>query len=72
MPVTAREASTYTGVYTVEYSQDMGHNVAMMAESAGLRLSERSPGGWPRCPPTPAIRHTLVPGTPCLPELTKE
>merc|ERR1712048_739828 len=33
MPVAAREASIYTGVTTAEYFRDMGHNVAMMADS---------------------------------------
>jgi V/A-type H+-transporting ATPase subunit A len=33
MPVAAREASIYTGISLAEYYRDMGHNVAMMADS---------------------------------------
>lgn len=33
MPVTAREASIYTGMTIAEYFRDMGYNVAMMADS---------------------------------------
>lgn len=33
MPVTAREASIYTGMSIAEYFRDMGYNVAMMADS---------------------------------------
>jgi len=33
MPVSAREASIYTGVTIAEYFRDMGYNVAMMADS---------------------------------------
>ncbi len=33
MPVTAREASIYTGITIAEYYRDMGHNVAIMADS---------------------------------------
>ena len=34
MPVTAREASIYTGLTLAEYYRDMGYNVAMMADSS--------------------------------------
>ena len=33
MPVSAREASIYTGVTIAEYFRDMGYNVALMADS---------------------------------------
>jgi V/A-type H+-transporting ATPase subunit A len=33
MPVTAREASIYTGITIAEYFRDMGYNVAIMADS---------------------------------------
>jgi len=33
MPVTAREASIYTGITIAEYFRDMGYNVALMADS---------------------------------------
>jgi V/A-type H+-transporting ATPase subunit A len=33
MPVSAREASVYTGVTIAEYFRDMGYNVAVMADS---------------------------------------
>jgi V/A-type H+/Na+-transporting ATPase subunit A len=33
MPVAAREASLYTGLTIAEYYRDMGHDVAMMADS---------------------------------------
>jgi len=33
MPVTARESSIYTGVTIAEYFRDMGHHVAVMADS---------------------------------------
>lgn len=33
MPVTAREASIYTGITIGEYFRDMGYNVALMADS---------------------------------------
>ncbi len=33
MPVTAREASIYTGITIAEYYRDMGHHVAIMADS---------------------------------------
>jgi V/A-type H+-transporting ATPase subunit A len=33
MPVSAREASIYTGVTIAEYFRDMGYNVAMLADS---------------------------------------
>ncbi len=33
MPVAAREASIYTGVAIAEYYRDMGHHVALMADS---------------------------------------
>ncbi|MDD1776303.1 MAG: V-type ATP synthase subunit A [Candidatus Methanomethylicus sp.] len=33
MPVSAREASVYTGVTIAEYFRDMGYNVAIMADS---------------------------------------
>jgi len=33
MPVTAREASIYTGISIAEYFRDMGYNVALMADS---------------------------------------
>ncbi|RLD08192.1 MAG: V-type ATP synthase subunit A, partial [Chlamydiae bacterium] len=33
MPVTAREASIYTGITIAEYYRDMGYNVAIMADS---------------------------------------
>ena len=33
MPVAAREASVYTGMTIAEYFRDMGHNVALMADS---------------------------------------
>lgn len=33
MPVAAREASIYTGITLSEYFRDMGHHVAMMADS---------------------------------------
>lgn len=33
MPVTAREASIYTGISIAEYFRDMGYNVAVMADS---------------------------------------
>ncbi|WP_036224517.1 V-type ATP synthase subunit A [Mesoaciditoga lauensis] len=33
MPVSAREASIYTGVTMAEYFRDMGYNVALMADS---------------------------------------
>lgn len=33
MPVTAREASIYTGITMAEYFRDMGYNVAVMADS---------------------------------------
>ncbi len=33
MPVAAREVSIYTGVTIAEYYRDMGHNVAIMADS---------------------------------------
>ncbi|KAF9602526.1 hypothetical protein IFM89_029825 [Coptis chinensis] len=33
MPVTAREASIYTGITIAEYFRDMGYNVSMMADS---------------------------------------
>lgn len=33
MPVAAREASVYTGITIAEYYRDMGHNVALMADS---------------------------------------
>lgn len=33
MPVTAREASIYTGTSIAEYFRDMGYNVALMADS---------------------------------------
>ena len=33
MPVTAREASIYTGITMAEYFRDMGYNVALMADS---------------------------------------
>jgi len=33
MPVAAREASIYTGITLSEYYRDMGHHVAMMADS---------------------------------------
>ena len=33
MPVTAREASIYTGITMGEYFRDMGYNVALMADS---------------------------------------
>ncbi len=34
MPVTAREASIYTGLTLAEYYRDMGYNIAMMADSS--------------------------------------
>ncbi len=34
MPVTAREASIYTGLTLAEYYRDMGYHVAMMADSS--------------------------------------
>ena len=34
MPVAAREASIYTGVTIAEYYRDMGHDVALMADSS--------------------------------------
>jgi V/A-type H+-transporting ATPase subunit A len=33
MPVAAREASIYTGITVAEYFRDMGHHVALMADS---------------------------------------
>lgn len=33
MPVSAREASVYTGITIAEYFRDMGYNVALMADS---------------------------------------
>ncbi len=33
MPVSAREASVYTGITIAEYYRDMGYNVALMADS---------------------------------------
>src|SRR5208283_4610759 len=33
MPVTAREASIYTGITLAEYYRDMGYDVALMADS---------------------------------------
>ncbi len=33
MPVTAREASIYTGITLAEYYRDMGYNIALMADS---------------------------------------
>lgn len=33
MPVTAREASIYTGITLAEYYRDMGYNVALLADS---------------------------------------
>ncbi len=33
MPVSAREASIYTGITVAEYFRDMGYNVALMADS---------------------------------------
>ncbi|KAF9599618.1 hypothetical protein IFM89_001208 [Coptis chinensis] len=39
MPVTAREASIYTGITIAEYFRDMGYNVSMMADSTS-RLAE--------------------------------
>ncbi len=33
MPVSAREASIYTGITIAEYFRDMGYNVAIMADS---------------------------------------